>query len=160
MSQNQISNNESKTSPQVEAVNNIAVSKHQVNVTRIMIILLIFLIGCCCGHLGSQMLSNYQDKMQILYVSRSEIMDLEKARLEQSQDHEGRMFFGKINKAIDLIRRESLKYEDNYHRVIFVGDNYIEGTNTKSISKIVHEKVINQLRGKINAREQKVSNNE
>jgi len=147
MSQNQISNNESKTSPQVEAVNNIAVSKHQVNVTRIMIILLIFLIGCCCGHLGSQMLSNYQDKMQIVYVSRSEIMDLEKARLEQSQDPAGRMFFGAINKAINLIRNEAINYGDNYHRVIFVGDNYVEGRNTKSISKEVYEKVIHQLNG-------------
>lgn len=142
---NQISNNESKTSLQVEAVNNITVNKHQVNVTRLMIILLIFLIGCCCGHLGSQMLSNYQDKMQILYVSRSEIMDLEKARLEQSQDPAGRMFFGEINKAISLIRREAINYEDKYHRVIFVGDNYVEGRNAKSISKIVYEKVMHQL---------------
>ena len=147
MSQNQISNNESKTSPQVEAVNNIAVNKHQVNVTMISIVLLIFLIGCCCGHLGSQMLSNYQDKVQILYASRSEIMDLEKARVEQSQASMGRMFFGAINKAISLIRNEAINYEDKYHRVIFVGDNYVEGRNTKSISKIVYEKVIHQLNG-------------
>lgn len=160
MSQSQISNNESKTSLQVEAVNNITVNKHQVNMTMVTIVLLIFLIGCCCGHLGSQMLSNYQDKMQILYVSRSEIMDLEKARLEQEQDPEGRMFFGKINKAIDLIRKEALNYEDDYHRLIFVGDNYVEGKNTRSISKIVYAKVMNQLGGKINEREQKVSNNE
>jgi hypothetical protein len=71
MSQNQISNNESKASLKVEALNNVAVNKHQVNVTMIFIVLLIFLIGCC-GHLSSQMLSNYQDKVQILYVSRSE----------------------------------------------------------------------------------------
>ncbi len=147
MSQNQISNNESKTSLQVEVLNNIKVNKHQVNVTMISIVLLIFLIGCCCGHLGSQMLSNYQDKMQILYVSRSEIMDLEKARLEQHQDPAGRMFFGEINKAISLIRREAINYEDKYQRVIFVGDNYVEGRNTKSISKIVYEKVIQQLNG-------------
>ncbi|WP_218461055.1 hypothetical protein [Rickettsia sp. TH2014] len=147
MSQNQRSNNESQASLQVEALNNVAVNKHQVNVTMISIVLLIFLIGCCCGHLGSQMLSNYQDKMQILYVSRSEIMDLEKARVEQSQDPAGRMFFGAINKAISLIRREASNYEDNYHHVIFVGDNYVEGGNTKSISKEVYEKVIHQLNG-------------
>lgn len=147
MSQNQISNNESKASFQVEALNNIAVSKHQVNATMIAIILLILLIGYCCGHLGSQMFSNYQDKMQILYVSRSEIIDLEKARLEQSQDPAGRMFFGVINKAISLIRKEAINYEDNYHRVIFVGDNYVEGSNTKSISKIVYEKVMLHLKG-------------
>lgn len=160
MSQNQISNNESKTSLQVESINNIAVSKHQVNVTMIAIVLLIFLIGCCCGHLGSQMLSNYQDKMQILYVSRSEIMDLEKARIEREQDPEGRMFFGKINNAIDLIRKEALSYEDDYHHLIFVGDNYVEGKNTRSISKIVYAKVIKQLGGKTNAREKTVSNYE
>lgn len=147
MSQHQISNNESQTSLQVEALNNVAVNKHQVNITMITIVLLIFLIGCCCGHLGSQMFSNYQDKMQILYVSRSEIMDLEKARVEQSQDLAGRMFLGEINKAISLIRREAINYEDNYHRVIFVGDNYVEGRNTKSISKEVYEKVTHQLNG-------------
>ncbi|XVN41214.1 MAG: hypothetical protein RCO49_01020 [Rickettsia endosymbiont of Argas persicus] len=118
MSQNQISNNESKASLWVEALNNIAVSKHKMNVTMIAIVLLIFLIGCCCGHLGSRMFVHYQDKMQILYVSRSEIMDLEKARIEQEQDPEGRMFFGEINKAIDLIRKEALNYEDDYHHLI------------------------------------------
>ncbi|MCC8419219.1 MAG: hypothetical protein LN590_06825 [Rickettsia endosymbiont of Glossina mortisans submortisans] len=147
MSQNQILNNKSKASLQVEALNNVAVNKHQVNVTIISIVLLIFLIGCCCGHLGSQILSNYQDKMQILYVSRSEIMDLEKARIEQSQDPAGRMFFGEINKAINLIRNEAINYEDKYHRVIFVGDNYVEGRNAKSISKEVYEKVMQQLNG-------------
>jgi hypothetical protein len=74
-------------------------------------------------------------------------MDLEKARLEQSQASTGRMFFGEINKAISLIRNEAINYEDKYHRVIFVGDNYVEGINTKSISKIVYEKVIHQLNG-------------
>jgi hypothetical protein len=147
MSQHQISNNESQTSLQVEALNNVAVNKHQVNVTMISIVLLIFLIGCCCGHLGSQMFSNYQDKVQILYVSRSEIMDLEKARVEQSQASTGRMFLGEINKAISLIRNEAINYEDKYHRVIFVGDNYVEGRNTKSISKEVYEKVTHQLNG-------------
>lgn len=79
-------------------------------------------------------------------------MDLEKARLDVLQDPEGRIFFGKINKAIDLIRKEAFNYEDDYHRLIFVGDNYVEGKNTKSISKIVYAKVINQLGEKINAR--------
>ncbi|MCZ6886609.1 MAG: hypothetical protein O7C59_01375 [Rickettsia endosymbiont of Ixodes persulcatus] len=74
-------------------------------------------------------------------------MDLEKARIEQEQDHEGRMFFGEINKAISLIRREATNYEDNYNSVIFVGDNYVEGSNTKSISKTVYEKVMNKLKG-------------
>ena len=84
-------------------------------------------------------------------------MDLEKARLEKSQYPEGRMFFGKINKAISLIRKEAINYENNYSRLIFVGDNYVEGKNTKSISKIVYAKVINQLGGKINARKQTMS---
>lgn len=144
MKQNQITNNESKAPTQGEALNT-AVSK-QVNVTMIAILLLIFLIGYCCGHLGSSIFDNPLEKIQILYVSRSEIMDLEKARLEQSHDPEGRMFFGEINKAISLIREEAMKHEDKYHRVIFVGDNYVEGSNTKSISKIVYEKVMNQLK--------------
>lgn len=159
MSQHQISNNESQPSILRDTLR-AEVSKPQISVTVITILLLIFLIGCCCGHLGSHMFGHYQDKIQILYVSRSEIMDLEKARLEQEQDPEGRMFFGKINKAIDLIRKEDLNYEDDYHRLIFVGDNYVEGKNTRSISKIVYAKVMNQLGGKINEREQKVSNNE
>ena len=149
MSQNQISNNSPDESLDGRPILK-SKSVYDVSITMISIVLLIFLIGCCCGHLGSQMLSNYQDKMQILYVSRSEIMDLEKARLEQSHDPAGRMFFGEINKAISLIRREAINYEDNYHRVIFVGDNYVEGRNTKDISKIVHEKVIQQLKGRKN----------
>jgi hypothetical protein len=114
--------------------------------------LLMLLIGFGCGYLGFKMFNNDLAKMQVVYVSRSEIMDLEKARLDALQYPEGRMFFGKINKAIDLIRKEALSYEDDYHRLIFVGDNYVEGKNTKSISKIVYAKVINQLGDKTNAR--------
>lgn len=88
--------------------------------------------------------------MQILYVSRSEIIDLEKARVEHEQDSAGRMFFGEINKAISLIREEAMKHEYNYNRVVFVGDNYVEGSNTKSISKEVYEKVMQQLKGRKN----------
>ena len=156
MSQSKMSNNESKKVAQGETLRAEG-SKPQVNVTMITILWLIFLIGCCCGR--ARMFGNDLDQMQILYVSRSEIMALEKSRFEEKADPEGRMFFGKINKAIDLIRKEALNYEDDHHRLIFVGDNYVEGKNTKSISKLVYQKVINQLRGKINAGEQKVSNN-
>ncbi|MFP3011452.1 MAG: hypothetical protein ACEY3D_00115 [Rickettsia sp.] len=158
MSQNQALQNKSKVAPQVSG-QRVIKDKHEVNITMLFIVLLIFLIGSCCGYLGLHMFGNDFDKMQVLYVSRSEIMALEEARLDQERDPEGRMFFGKINRAINLIRREAINYEDKYSRVIFVGDNYVEGKNTKSISKLVYEKVINQLGGKINAGEQKVSNN-
>lgn len=159
MSQNRILQNESKVAPQVEVLS-ASEAKRQVNVTMIAILLSIFLIGCCTGYLSTHVFGNDLDRMQVVYVSRSEIMDLEKARLDALQDPEGRMFFGKINKAIDLIHKEALNYEDDYHRLIFVGDNYVEGKNIKSISKIVYAKVINQLGGKTNARKQTMSNYE
>lgn len=146
MSQNQISNNKSQQGAQSKTLRTEA-CKPQISITVITILFLIFLIGYCCGHICSRIFDNPIEEMQTLYVSRSEIMDLEKARVEQSQDSEDRMFFGKINKAISLIREESMKHEDKYNRVIFVGDNYVEGRNTKSISKIVYEKVIHQLNG-------------
>lgn len=142
---NQISNNESQPSILRETLRAEA-GKPQISGTVITILFLIFLIGYCCGHICSRMFNNPLEEMQILYVSRSEIMDLEKARVEQIQDSEGRMFFGEINKAISLIRNEAMKREDKYHRVIFVGDNYVEGRNTKSISKEVYEKVMHRLK--------------
>ncbi|EER20763.1 MULTISPECIES: hypothetical protein [spotted fever group] len=145
MNQNQISNNEPQQSTQGEILR-AEVHKPQISRTVIIILFLIFLIGYCCGHICSRMFNNPLEKMQILYVSRSEIMDLEKARVEHSQDSEGRMFFGEINKAISLIREESMKHENNYNRVIFVGDDYVEGRNTHSISKEVYEKVIHRLK--------------
>lgn len=159
MSQHQISNNESQQSMQGKTLC-IEASKPQISRTVITILFLIFLIGYCLSHICSRMFNNPIEEMRILYVSRSEIMELEKARVKQSQDPAGRMFFGEINKAIRLIRNEAMKHEDNYHRIIFVGDNYVEGKNTRSISKIVYAKVMNQLGGKINEREQKLSNNE
>lgn len=145
----QISSNESQQGVHEKTLRTEAF-KPQISITVITILFLIFLIGWCCGHICSRMFDNSIEKMQILYVSRNSIMDLEKARVEQSQDSEGRMFFGKINKAISLIREESMKHEDKYNRVIFVGDNYVEGKNTKSISKEVYEKVIRQLKGRKN----------
>nr|WP_172686794.1 hypothetical protein [Rickettsia endosymbiont of Ixodes pacificus]AKS10399.1 hypothetical protein REIP_p505 [Rickettsia endosymbiont of Ixodes pacificus] len=159
MSQDQRLQNEFKVAPQVELLST-AEDKRQVNVIMIAILLSIFLIGCCTGYFSTHVFGNDLDRMQVVYVSRSEIMDLEKARLEREQDPEGRMFFGKINKAIDLIRKEAFNYEDDYHRLIFVGDNYVEGKNTKSISKIVYVKVMSQLGGKTNARKQTMSNYE
>lgn len=141
----QISNNDLQQSTQAKTLHT-EVSKPQISVTVIIILFLIFLIGCCFSHICSRMFDNPIEKMQILYVSRSEIMDLEKARLEQEQDAEGKMFFGEINKAIRLIRNEAMKHEDNYHCIIFVGDNYVEGRNTHSISKEVYEKVMHRLK--------------
>lgn len=152
MSRNQQLQDAFKAEKQVEVPQVAVEDNSQVNITMLAILLLIFLIGGCSGYLSSRVFSNDLDKVQVLYVSRSEIMDLEKARLDALQDPEGRIFFGKINKAIDLIRKEAFNYEDDYHRLIFVGDNYVEGKNTKSISKIVYAKVINQLGEKINAR--------
>lgn len=142
---NQISNNEPRKSTSRKTLCAEA-DKPQISGTVITILFLIFLIGYCCGHICSRMFNNPIEQIQILYVSRSEIMDLEKARVEQIQDSEGRMFFGEINKAISLIREESMKHEDKYHRVIFVGDNYVEGQNTKSISQEVYKKVMHRLK--------------
>ncbi len=141
----QISNNDLQQSTQAKTLHTKAY-KPQISVTVIIILFLIFLIGWCFSHICSRMFDNPIEKMQILYVSRSEIMELEKARVEQSQDSEGRMFFGEINKAIRLIREEAMKHENNYNRVIFVGDNYVEGRNTHSISKEIYEKVMHRLK--------------
>lgn len=145
MNQNKISNNEPRQGAQSKTLCAEA-CKPQISITVITILFLIFLIGYCCGHIYARIFDNPIEEMQILYVSRSEIMDLEKARVEQIQDSEGRMFFGEINKAISLIREESMKHEDKYNRVIFVGDNYVEGKNTSSISKEVYEKVMHKLK--------------
>jgi hypothetical protein len=88
---------------------------------------------------------NIAGNSQILYVSKQEIMKLEKERVESQKDGHGEMFFGRINEAVALMKKYAKERENKNHKVIFVGDSFVEGENVQSISKQIYTEVIKRM---------------
>lgn len=78
---------------------------------------------------------------KIAYVSQKEILALEKHRVEQNKEKS--LFNGDTDNALKLIKKEALKFQNKYVKVIFV-DDFVVGEDVYSISKVVHDQVIKQ----------------
>ncbi|WP_375319166.1 hypothetical protein [Candidatus Tisiphia endosymbiont of Oplodontha viridula] len=117
---------------------------NEFNKKQILVLLMFTILGISIGWLGFLLFGDIGDQCKIIYVSQKEILRLEKERISQ-QPKEKNLFFGKINQAIELINSEAQKYKDKRSKVIFVIDNFITGEGTLSISKQVHQNVIDNL---------------
>jgi len=85
------------------------------------------------------------NNVQIKYISQSEILKLEQDRLSAQNLKDRQLFFGKPEQAIKHI--EQIQKDMSKKRtIILLADSKIYGNNVSSISKEVHEKIINRLR--------------
>ncbi len=123
---------------------NIGSNNNEFNKKQIIVLLMFTILGVSIGWLGFLLFGDIGNQCKIIYVSQKEILRLEKERINQ-QPKEKNLFFGKINQAIELINSEAQKYKDKRSKVIFVIDNFITGEGTLSISKQVHQNVIDNL---------------
>jgi hypothetical protein len=90
-----------------------------------------------------------QQEITISYISQSELMELEKARL-QAQDLSNRqLFLGEPEKAIKLIE-ELQAQRTNNHNIVLISEKTIYGTRIKSISQEVHSQILNSLKASKN----------
>ena len=83
--------------------------------------------------------------IQILYISQAEIIALEKARIGSEKATDKQLFFGKPSVAVEYIEQEQermIKSGD----LVLVTDSKIYGSNVRSVSKEVHEEIIDKLR--------------
>jgi len=90
-----------------------------------------------------------QQEITISYISQSELMELEKARL-QAQDLPNRqLFLGEPEKAIRLIE-ELQANRTNNHNIVLISEKTIYGKRIKSISQEVHSQILNSLKASKN----------
>ena len=90
-----------------------------------------------------------QQEITISYISQSELMELEKARL-QAQDLPNRqLFLGEPEKAIRLIEELQAKRTNN-HNIVLISEKTIYGKRIKSISQEVHSQILNSLKASKN----------
>jgi len=86
-----------------------------------------------------------KQEITISYISQSELMELEKARL-QAQDLPNRqLFLGQPERAIKLIEELQAKKTNN-HNIVLISEKTIYGKRIKSISQEVHKEILNSLK--------------
>lgn len=122
---------------------NIA-NDNEFNKKQIVVLLMFTILGVSMGWLGFLLFGDIGNQCKIIYVSQKEILRLEKERINE-QPKEKNLFFGKINQAIELINSEAQKYKDKRSKVVFVVGDFITGEGTASISKQVHQNIIEHL---------------
>ncbi|WP_341761821.1 hypothetical protein [Candidatus Tisiphia endosymbiont of Thecophora atra] len=138
---------------------NISISSdNELSKKQIVVLLVSILLGVGIGWLGFLLFGDIGNQCKIMYVSQKEILKLEKERVskeleeakinqqkEKQQPKESNLFFGQINQAIELINEETQKYKDKRTKVIFAADEFITGEGVISISRQVHQNVIENL---------------
>ncbi len=82
--------------------------------------------------------------MQILYISQTELLNIEKARIAKQPVANKQLFFGKPEVAIKYIEQAQKQMSKN-GSIILLTDNKIYGSNVRSISNEIHNKIIKNL---------------
>lgn len=86
-----------------------------------------------------------KEREDIYFISKNELLDLEKSRIEQISNSKMRQIFdGRIQEAFNIVRKEALYREERGHRIIFA-EGRLVGKNLYSISKEVHDKILDSL---------------
>jgi MFS superfamily sulfate permease-like transporter len=120
------------------------------NLILTLIMIAALAVGTGIGYLGFICLGPIANYCQIKYVAEEEIMALERKRVEseiptlQTMDSSQDLFFGNIDKAVELTERLAQGKNDRKTRVIFSISPVFAG-NVESISEQIHKEVINQL---------------
>ena len=83
-----------------------------------------------------------EKKCVVHYVSREEVLNLEMERIKFSKDQQ--IFFGRIEDAFAVIEK-SANFRVKRCDVIVFSDGKVSGRNVVSISKAIHEEIINNL---------------
>ena len=90
-----------------------------------------------------------QQEITISYISQSELMELEKARLQAQDLSKGQLFLGEPEKAIRLIEELQAR-RTNKHNIVLISEKTIYGKGLKSISVQVHSEILNSLKASKN----------
>lgn len=115
----------------------------------VVIIFLSFLLGIGAGYLGFKAFADLNNYYHIKYVAESEIMELEKARVAAESKiqtpAEKNLFFGDIDRAVELTAKVAASYNDRKTKVVY-SLFPVFADDVESISQEVHEAVVEKMR--------------
>lgn len=86
-----------------------------------------------------------KEEITISYISQSELMELEKTRMQAQELPNRQLFLGEPEKAIRLIEELQAK-RTNDHNIVLISEKTIYGKRVKSISQEVHSQILYQLK--------------
>lgn len=109
-----------------------------------LIYLLVFLIGFSCGFITCLKFGNIASSCDVLVVSKSEIVGLERQRIKSAEGvfDVKDMFFGNQRGFLDLIFRYSKSLSNNRTKIVFINDDSGSVLGGENITNLVHEAVI------------------
>lgn len=82
--------------------------------------------------------------MQVLYISQAELLNIEKARIAKEPLTNKQLFFGKPEVAIKYVEQAQKEMSKN-GSIILLADSKIYGSNVRSISKEIHNRITKRL---------------
>ncbi len=109
-------------------------------------LLLSLILGIVIGFIVTNLTHKKEESCKIGYISRDEILALEKTRIARTKDKQ--LFFGKTSKAINLIQNIAKTHDGSGRHIIFIKGSYVRGKGVYSISEEVHKEVVQKLKDK------------
>lgn len=109
---------------------------------QIRLYILSFVLGAISCWL-LQFTKSAQD-IQIIYLSQDEIIELENQRIKEQKLEDRQMFFGELDSAIKLATTIPQFYQNETTKLVY-SMGVVSGKNVRSISKEVHQQIINEL---------------
>jgi hypothetical protein len=87
-----------------------------------------------------------QEEVNVMYVARDEIIDLEKARIrELKYPSNTGLFFGRIDKALEILQQIVREHNSKKNSFVIITKNKITGPGVQSISKEIYQEIIRRL---------------
>lgn len=126
---------------------------------KILVIVTVVIIGACFGLIIADQFGLNSNDWHILYVAEDELMSLENARVKNDYPEQRQLFFGQIDRAVNLAVSLPKFYQNRTTKVVYSMSS-VKGKNVRSVSKEIHSKIIAELAQSIvkNPQEQKIIN--
>lgn len=110
---------------------------------KILVIVTSGVVGACLMLVYTEKFG-VNNNYHILYVAEDELMSLEEARVKNDDPSTRQLFFGEIEKAVDLAVSLPKAYRTGKNLVVYSMSS-VRGENVRSISKEIHDKIISEL---------------
>jgi hypothetical protein len=111
---------------------------------KILVLITSLTMGACLGFTIARQLGLSSNDWHIVYVAEDELMNLEQDRVKIEHLEDRQLFFGQIDKAVNLAVSLPKSYESSTTKVVYSMSS-VKGKNVRSISKEVHKQIIEEL---------------
>lgn len=111
---------------------------------KILVLITAVTMGACLGFTIARHLGLSSDDWHILYVAEDELMSFENDRVKNERLENRQLFFGQIDKAVNLAVSLPKAYQSATTKVVYSMSN-VKGKNVRSISKEIHSRIIAEL---------------